>query len=522
MLPLLSSGENKRIKRARTQQQDETGGFGRTQLLLTFPKLQIRLGRKFVDEIELVPLLLARGLLRTIDSAKVTFDTFDSTETRTEESEYGQALPDASSALEPGRDQLLIMCPTQALLLGKKYCDEAELVPLLLAHGQVRRMKTIGAEVRPLGGDNFNIRLDAANPTVGEAKAEIAREHGISEPCQELYLFSVRADGGAVREDDADVELLDDDVMLQEGSLVALSVKEAPLVWRTFDEERVVVSEESLVATKFRSHAQFTLVTSGTELMAGTHYWEIEILQNRGKSSSIGVTRPNIEPNLSYSDEYLSDSDHWFMATINGGLYGNGKDSDRSIADQAGSYDEGDRVGVLLDLDNGSMVFFKNGVKHGPGYPAGSVTGPVVVAVHMLYMFDSFRLLPGGLQPRQLQQQCVRYSVEVALPPAAVAAAVAAATEDVAEDVAEDVVLGIRFREGTGAESGKLFVAAVRDDSAAGRTGQIHVGDELVSVNGQAMAGVIRVWHLGGVTRVIRQAGLPMALTFDKPAGDWC
>jgi hypothetical protein len=41
-------------------------------------------------------------------------------------------------------------------------------------------------------------------------------------------------------------------------------------------------------------------------------------------------------------------------------------------------------VGVLLDLDNGSLRFFKNGVQHGAGYPAGSVTGPVVHSVRLL------------------------------------------------------------------------------------------------------------------------------------------
>jgi hypothetical protein len=40
-------------------------------------------------------------------------------------------------------------------------------------------------------------------------------------------------------------------------------------------------------------------------------------------------------------------------------------------------------VGVLLDLNSGSLLFFKNGVQHGPSYPAGSVTGPVVGAVEL-------------------------------------------------------------------------------------------------------------------------------------------
>ena len=50
-------------KRARTGQQDGAGSEvnqpGRDQLLLSSPDLQTRLGRKFVDEAELLPLMLA-------------------------------------------------------------------------------------------------------------------------------------------------------------------------------------------------------------------------------------------------------------------------------------------------------------------------------------------------------------------------------------------------------------------------------------------------------------------------------
>jgi hypothetical protein len=54
---------------------------------------------------------------------------------------------------------------------------------------------------------------------------------------------------------------------------------------------------------------------------------------------------------------------------------------------------------MLLDLDNGSLRFFKNGVEHGPGYAAGSVTGPVVAAVQMEREDDSVRLLPNAEAP---------------------------------------------------------------------------------------------------------------------------
>jgi hypothetical protein len=56
-------------------------------------------------------------------------------------------------------------------------------------------------------------------------------------------------------------------------------------------------------------------------------------------------------------------------------------------------------VGMLLDLGDGSLRFFRNGVQHGPGYAAGSVTGPVVAAVQMDYPNDSVRLLPNAQQP---------------------------------------------------------------------------------------------------------------------------
>jgi hypothetical protein len=69
------SGGNTGSKRARTQQQDDTFDSdtkpGREQLLLTDPELQTRLGRKFVDESELLPLLLSHGLVRRVRTIEV-------------------------------------------------------------------------------------------------------------------------------------------------------------------------------------------------------------------------------------------------------------------------------------------------------------------------------------------------------------------------------------------------------------------------------------------------------------------
>jgi hypothetical protein len=103
-------------------------------------------------------------------------------------------------------------------------------------------VRTIQIEVRPLGGDSFKVTLDASKPTVGEAKATIARSQGTTESRQELYKIAERADGLAVREDDAEPELLEDESMeLEAGDIVAMAVKVSSV----------------LNATMFRSAASF-------------------------------------------------------------------------------------------------------------------------------------------------------------------------------------------------------------------------------------------------------------------------
>jgi hypothetical protein len=202
-----------------------------------------------------------------------------------------------------------------------------------------------------------------------------------------------------VREDDAEPEPLDDDtVELGNGQMVAMAVKEPPLVWRTCDEKVVTLSEGGAVATfngDDDDDDNDTLVTSGVELTAGKHYWEVENLNC--DDFFVGIAKPDLDPNDDYTLHGSADS--WCIWTYDGGLYGNGRQS----GDRAGRIDEGDRVGVLLDLDEGSLRFFKNGVQHGPGYPAGSVTGPVVCAVQMYNSSTSVRLLPQDTEHALLQ-----------------------------------------------------------------------------------------------------------------------
>jgi hypothetical protein len=138
---------------------------------------------------------------------------------------------------------------------------------------------------------------------------------------------------------------------------------------------------------------EWSLMTTNIELAEGKHYWEVELLSEDVMNIYIGISRPNLDPTGDYGDIECTDS--WFINAYNGCLYGNGKESD----DEAGGCKQGDRVGVLLDLGNGSLRFFKNGVQNGPGYPAGSVTGPVVSAAQFYNKDDSLRLLPSSEAP---------------------------------------------------------------------------------------------------------------------------
>jgi hypothetical protein len=295
------------------------------------------------------------------------------------------------------RPQLFLASAELRERTGKRYCEEAQMLPLLLAYGLVRRVRTIEATIHPLGGDSFKVTLDAAKPLVSEAKKEIAYIHGTLERLQELYKVSERADGEAVREDDAEPELLQHNQIVPDGTAMTLAVKEDPVVWRTCADEGVTLSEGGSVATK-TGIAQWTLVTSGMELASGRHYWEVELLGGisllTGTSFSyIGITRPDLNPRADYGVATCTKG--WFMDAFSGGLWGNGK----SNADRAGQYQQSDRVGVLLDLDEGSLLFFMNGEQHGPGYAAGSVTGPVMHAMQLYGVQEGGRVLDAAEWP---------------------------------------------------------------------------------------------------------------------------
>jgi hypothetical protein len=179
-----------------------------------------------------------------------------------------------------------------------------------------------------------------------------------------------------------------DGLGLGEGSVVFLLQR---LGWHwTACGKDVVLSGEGLVATVANQNG-LQLATGGEPMTEGRHYWEVEMTKWVGNNSCmVGAVRPGLD----HDETHLRTDDNYFIDAYDGSLFGNGKDN----ADEQGKFAEGDRVGVLLDLDAGWLRFYRNGKRCGPGYTEG-VTGPLLRAAHLCIMGDKVAVLPGAVAP---------------------------------------------------------------------------------------------------------------------------
>jgi hypothetical protein len=147
-----------------------------------------------------------------------------------------------------------------------------------------------------------------------------------------------------------------------------------------------------LVATKAVQDHTAQLVTGGSPMTEGRHYWEVEL--TAGYYSMVGAVRPGLD----HDKGNHHSNDAYFIWGLNGSLCTNGK----YCADGQGSFVEGNRIGVLLDLDAGWMRFYRNGKRCGPGF-TGGVTGPLVRAAQLLqstlHQNDKLTVLPGEVAP---------------------------------------------------------------------------------------------------------------------------
>ena len=177
-----------------------------------------------------------------------------------------------------------------------------------------------------------------------------------------------------------------DELGLGSGSVVFMLFRQG---WR-WEEcgSDIVLSGEGLAATKAVQDINRQLVTGGSPMTEGRHYWEVEL--TAGYAILVGAVRPGLDHNKSHS---LSN-DAYFISGDGGALCGNGK----FRADPQGQFAQGDRIGVLLDLDAGWMRLYRNGKRCGPGFTEG-VTGPLVRAAQLVHTGGKVTVLPGAVAP---------------------------------------------------------------------------------------------------------------------------
>lgn len=94
---------------------------------------------------------------------------------------------------------------------------------------------------------------------------------------------------------------------------------------------------------------------------SGKWYWEIEVTSNNtDQNVAIGIARRGIGYYQNDASSPTSDPGPYFYSSYNGNKWLSNSDSSYGA-----SYGNGDVIGVALDLDNNSLVFYKNGSTQG-------------------------------------------------------------------------------------------------------------------------------------------------------------
>mgnify|MGYP003642636711 FL=1 len=110
---------------------------------------------------------------------------------------------------------------------------------------------------------------------------------------------------------------------------------------------------------------------SNQSVSSGKHYWEHTVTAIGGESS-FGIARPSDTGGSHYVVGTTSTS--WGLY-VNGNIYHNGVNLG---AYMSGGFSNGDIIGAELDLDNGTLKFYKNGTGYGNAFTG--LTGTFLVA----------------------------------------------------------------------------------------------------------------------------------------------
>ena len=129
-----------------------------------------------------------------------------------------------------------------------------------------------------------------------------------------------------------------------------------------------------------------TLVTSAV-MEKGVH--RISFKMGKGEAEDLGMFCGVVRDGAAWNELHaMRDGAGWFMSR-GGSLCGNGKEGD----DRAGLINEGQILSLELDLDLGTLMFFVDGKRHGPGNTSG-VTGKLRFAATAMWIGNCVQIVP--------------------------------------------------------------------------------------------------------------------------------
>mmetsp|Transcript_38306 Transcript_38306/g.69221 ORF Transcript_38306/g.69221 Transcript_38306/m.69221 type:complete len:184 (+) Transcript_38306:90-641(+) len=165
------------------------------------------------------------------------------------------------------------------------------------------------------------------------------------------------------------------------------------------------VSGEGLVLTKTSGGDYYRHAAAGEVLSSGVHTWEVEVTSGAGTNGNrdmlIGVAKQGCDVE---KGDHHEKGNAWYLRTQDGTLrrkYADDSDEDDDLVVGLGTGEKkgklfaaGDRMGLRLDCDDGSLRFYKNGEPFGKEFPAGTIKEPVVRAVELKMRGQSVTLKP--------------------------------------------------------------------------------------------------------------------------------
>ena len=118
--------------------------------------------------------------------------------------------------------------------------------------------------------------------------------------------------------------------------------------------ELITLSEGGSVATKGEVGDQQRAAASKAVMRAGCHYAQFTVVSSQAGSMFFGVIRPGWDVEGGQYAEYVDG--HCFYDTY----YGERYPGSRHWEGMEGAMQDGERIGLLLDLDLGTMTVYKN------------------------------------------------------------------------------------------------------------------------------------------------------------------